>query len=79
MKPFALFVNSKTDRANGLLNTVLFSLLFVPKSFIIPAHETSLNSVLNPLLMLVLLTHTLFAAYGRHKAASRPLPNFPYR
>ncbi len=66
MIPFALFVNSKTDRANGLLNTVLFSLLLVPKSFIILAHETSLNSVLNPLLMLILLARTLFAAYERH-------------
>ena len=65
MIPFALFVNSKTDRANGLLNTVLFSLLLVPKSFIILAHETSLNSVLNPILMLVLLTRTMFEAYRR--------------
>lgn len=68
--PFALFVNSKTDRANGLLNTVLFSLLLVPKSFIILAHETSLNSVLNPIIMLVLLTVTLFQAIGRHKERS---------
>lgn len=66
MIPFALFVNSKTDRANGLLNTVLFSLLLVPKSFIILAHETSLNSVLNPIIMLILLARTLFAAYERH-------------
>jgi hypothetical protein len=77
--PFALFVNSKTDHTNGLLNTLLFSLLFVPKSFIILAHETSLNSVLNPILMLVLLTRTMFAAYGRYKAASRRLATFPSR
>jgi hypothetical protein len=79
MLPFALFVNSKTDRTSGLLTTVLFSLLFIPKSFIILAHETSLNSVLNPLLMLALLTRMLFAAYGRYKAASRPLATFPHR
>jgi len=67
MIPFALFVNSKTDRANGLLNTVLFSLLLVPKSFVILAHETSLNSVLNPLLMIGLLTRTTFEAYRRRR------------
>jgi hypothetical protein len=71
MIPFALFVNSKTDRSNGLVYTVLFSLLLVPKSFIIVAHETSLNSVLNPILMLVLLTRTLFAAYRRGNAEHR--------
>jgi hypothetical protein len=70
MIPFALFVNSKTDRVTGLVTTVLFSLLFVPKSFIILAHETSLNSVLNPIVMLVLLTVTLFQAIGRHKERS---------
>lgn len=71
MIPFALFVNSKTDRTNGLLNTVLFSSLLVPKSLIILAHETTLNSVLNPLIMLALLTRTLFEAYGRHNASRR--------
>jgi hypothetical protein len=71
MIPFALFVNSKTDHANGLFNTVLFSLLLVPKSFIILAHDTSLNSVLNPILMLVMLTRTLFEAYGRNNASRR--------
>ena len=71
MIPFALFVNSKTDRVSGLLTTVLFSLLLVPKSFIILAHETTLNSVLNPILMLVLLTRTLFGAYGRY-GSGRP-------
>lgn len=60
MIPFALFVNSKTDRSTGLLYTVLFSLLLVPKSFVLIAHETSINSVLNPIIMLVLLTSTLF-------------------
>jgi hypothetical protein len=71
MIPFALFVNSKTDRTNGLLTTVLFSLLLVPKSLVILAHETSLNGVLNPLVMLALLTRTLFEAYGRHTASRR--------
>jgi hypothetical protein len=78
MIPFALFVNSKTDRANGLLNTVLFSLLLVPKSFMILAHETSLNSVLNPIIMLILLARTLFAAYerrGLHRATRVRLRN----
>ena len=65
MIPFALFVNSKTDHKTGLICTVLFSLLFVPKSFVILAHETSLNSVLNPVIMLVLLVRTLFLAYSR--------------
>jgi hypothetical protein len=65
MIPFALFVNSKTDHKTGLINTVLFSLLLVPKSFVVLAHETSLNSVLNPIIMLVLLVRTLFPAYGR--------------
>ena len=65
MIPFALFVNSKTDRATGCLYTLLFSLLLVPKSFIIVAHETSLNSVLNPIIMLILLARTLVAAYAR--------------
>lgn len=63
MIPFVLFVNSKTDRSTGLLYTVLFSLLFVPKSFLVIAHETTLNSVLNPLLLAILLTHTLFRGY----------------
>ena len=66
MIPFALFVNSKTDRATGLLYTALFSLLLVPKSFIVIAHETSVNSVLNPIIMLILLARTLFAASERH-------------
>jgi len=65
MIPFALFVNSKTDRNSGLLTTVLFSLLLVPKSFVVVAHETSLNSIVNPILMLILLTQVLFAAYRR--------------
>ena len=77
MIPFALFVNSKTDRANGLLNTVLFSLLLVPKSFIILAHETSLNSVLNPILMLVLLTRTMFEAYRRRCSDGQPVAGIP--
>jgi hypothetical protein len=67
MIPFALFVNSKTDHKNGLINTMLFCLLLVPKSFVILAHETSLNSVLNPILMLILLVRTLFAALGRFR------------
>ena len=66
MIPFALFVNSKTDRATGWLYTLLFSLLLVPKSFVVIAHETSLNSVLNPIIMIILLARTLFAAYERH-------------
>jgi hypothetical protein len=65
MIPFALFANSRTDRATGWLYTLLFSLLLVPKSFIVIAHETSLNSVLNPIIMIVLLSHTLFAAWNR--------------
>ena len=65
MIPFALFVNSRTDRATGWLYTLLFSLLLVPKPFIVIAHETSLNSILNPIIMIVLLTHTLFAAWNR--------------
>jgi hypothetical protein len=65
MIPFALFVNSKTDRATGWLYTLLFSLLLVPKSFIIVAHETSLNSVLNPIIMLILLARTLLTACRR--------------
>jgi hypothetical protein len=79
MIPFALFVNSKTDRANGLLTTVLFSLLLVPKSFVVLAHETSLNSVLNPIIMIVLLTRTLFEAYGTTHARREhrdPTPPF---
>ena len=69
MIPFALFVNSKTDRATGLLYTVLFSLLLVPKSFVVIAHETSLNSVLNPIIMLVLLMRILFDSYARRRNA----------
>jgi hypothetical protein len=69
MIPFALFVNSKTDRISGWLYTVLFSLLLVPKSFIVIAHETSLNSVLNPIIMVILLARTLFAAYERRLGA----------
>ena len=67
MIPFALFVNSKTDHKNGLITTMLFCLLLVPKSFVILAHETSLNSVLNPILLLILLVRTLFAALGRFR------------
>ena len=65
MIPFALFVNSKTDRATGLIYTALFSLLLVPKSFVIVAHETSLNSVLNPIILTTLLGLTLLAARRR--------------
>jgi len=71
MIPFALFVNSKTDHATGWLYTLMFSLLLVPKSFVIVAHEISLNSVLNPIIMLILLARTLFTAYerrGLHRA-----------
>jgi hypothetical protein len=77
MIPFALFVNSKTDRTTGLMYTLLFSLLLVPKSFIVIAHETSLNSVLNPILMLILLTPTLFVAYRRGHAEHRAMTDSP--
>ena len=65
MIPFALFVNSKTDRATGLIYTALFSLLLVPKSFVVIAHETSLNTVLNPIILTTLLGLTLLAARRR--------------
>ncbi|MFM9195932.1 MAG: hypothetical protein ACKOWG_09355, partial [Planctomycetia bacterium] len=45
--------------------TVLFSLLLVPKSFLVIAHETTINSVLNPIIMIVLLAWTLFLASVR--------------
>jgi hypothetical protein len=69
MIPFALFVNSKTDRFTGWLYTILFSLLLVPKSFVVIAHETSLNSVLNPMIMLILLACTLIATFRRRTVA----------
>lgn len=68
MIPFALFVNSKTDRGTGLLYTVLFSLLLVPKSFLVIARETTVNSLLNPIIMLALFTHTLLHALHRQRA-----------
>lgn len=67
MIPFALFVNSKTEPRRGAIDTVLFSLLLIPKSFLIVAHETSLNSVLNPIIMLALLTRILFTVFTRSR------------
>jgi hypothetical protein len=67
--PFALFVNSRTPRREGIVTTLLFALLFVPKSWVIIAREVSLNSAINPLILLWLLWRTLHAANGRRLAA----------
>jgi hypothetical protein len=66
--PFALFVNSRTPRRDGIVTTLLFALLFIPKSWVIIAREVSLNSAINPLILLWLLWRTLHAANGRRLA-----------
>jgi hypothetical protein len=67
--PFALFVNSRTPRREGIVTTLLFALLFVPKSWVIIAREVSLNSALNPLILLALLVRTLHGANARRLEA----------
>jgi len=70
--PFALFVNSRTGRREGLVTTVLFALLFVPKSWVIIAREVTLNSALNPMIQIWLLWRTLKGAYARRLASRSP-------
>jgi hypothetical protein len=67
--PFALFVNSRTPRREGIVTTLLFAMLFVPKSWVIIAREVSLNSAINPLILLWLLWRTLQGANARRLAA----------
>jgi len=67
--PFALFVNSRTPRREGIVTTLLFALLLIPKSWVIIAREVSLNSALNPLILLWLLWRTLAGANARRLAA----------
>lgn len=69
MVPFALFVNSRTARREGLIMTVLFALLLVPKSWVVVAREVSLNSVLNPIILVVILVRTLHGANVRRLEA----------
>jgi hypothetical protein len=47
---------------SGLAKRIL---LLVPKSFVVIAHETTLNGVLNPIIMLILLSRTLCAVHWR--------------
>ena len=68
MIPFALFVNSRTGRREGLVTTVLFALLFVPKTWVIIAREVTLNAALNPMILIWLLWRTLRGAYARRLA-----------
>jgi hypothetical protein len=52
--PFALFVNCRRRRRSDLWYTLLFSLLMVPKEFVLVGPGTGLGTIINPVLMLTI-------------------------
>lgn len=65
--PFALFVNSRRHRRNDLWYCLLFSLLMVPKQFVLVGPGTGLGTVINPVLMLIItgtVLGELIASFG---------------
>lgn len=52
--PFALFVHSRSSRREGIVVTLLFALLWVPKAWVWIAPEVSVGSILNPCCMAAL-------------------------